>query len=269
MKKVAPKGRSLDSDEPVHDRRHRMFANAKMEVFSAWAICLEVSCPLELQGGFVRGAKIGRAPEEPGNVLRQDVQHLARGIPPCDAFRVGRKLGEICVPSGRQLAPLHLVDFAGQFGILDPVAREQVHPPPPCGIATRANSRGKMFANAIGNQELRILRPAVSSFAKTDLLFAQRLAMGRRGILPVWRAVADVAVQDNEGGATLRLSEDLQGVLDAIDIVGVADPQNVPPVTQKAGCHVLGEGDARVSFDGDVVVIVDPAEVIQAQVARQ
>src|SRR6266481_2966658 len=93
--------------------------------------------------------------------------------------------------------------------------------------------------------------------------------MGCGGVLLMWGTVADVAVQDEEGGAALRLAKHLQGMLDPINIVSVADPQNVPSVTQEPGRDVLGEGDSRVSFDGDVVVVVDPAEVVQAKVARQ
>ena len=62
--------------------------------------------------------------------------------------------------------------------------------------------------------------------------------------------------------------KDLQGVLDAVDIVGVAHAQDIPAVAEKPGSDVLGEGDARVAFDRDMVVVVDPAEVIQAQDGR-
>src|SRR5207247_316570 len=47
------------------------------------------------------------------------------------------------------------------------------------------------------------------------------------------------------------------------------DPQNVPSVSQEPGGNVLGEGDARVPFDGDVIVVVDPAELVETQVGGQ
>ena len=74
-----------------------------------------------------------------------------------------------------------------------------------------------------------------------------------------------MAVENDEGGPGLRLAEDLESVLDAIDVVGIADPQNVPSVTQEPGRYVLREGDARVAFDGDVIVVVDPAEIVESQ----
>ena len=64
-------------------------------------------------------------------------------------------------------------------------------------------------------------------------------------------------------GRPLVLLKDLQGVLDPVDVVGIADPQDIPAVTQEPGGDVLGEGDARAAFDRDVVVVVDPAEVVQ------
>ena len=70
-------------------------------------------------------------------------------------------------------------------------------------------------------------------------------------------------------GRPFVLRKIVEGVLDAIDVVGVADPQHVPAVRQEPRRDVLGERDARVAFDRDVVVVVDPAEIVEAQVAGQ
>ena len=48
-------------------------------------------------------------------------------------------------------------------------------------------------------------------------------------------------------GRPLVLPEDLERVLDAVDVVGVADPQDVPAVAEEPGRDVLGEGDAACS----------------------
>ena len=90
-----------------------------------------------------------------------------------------------------------------------------------------------------------------------------------RGVLLVGRAVADVAVEDQERRAPLRLPEDLERVLDPLDVVRVAHPEDVPPVGEKARRDVLGERDPRRPLDRDVVVVVDPAEVVEAEVARE
>ena len=78
-----------------------------------------------------------------------------------------------------------------------------------------------------------------------------------------------MGVEDEECGTALRLPEDGEGLLDAIAVVGVADAQDVPAVPHEPGGDVLREGEVRLPFDGDVVVVVDPAEVVEAEVAGE
>src|SRR5882724_11837547 len=49
----------------IHDRRHPMLTNAKMQVLPSSVSGLEVSCTAVGQSGLVRGAKIGRTTKEP------------------------------------------------------------------------------------------------------------------------------------------------------------------------------------------------------------
>ena len=88
-------------------------------------------------------------------------------------------------------------------------------------------------------------------------------------VLSMRRPVTDVAVQNNERWPITRLVKDVYGVLDALDVVGVAYTQNVPSISQKSRLDVLCKRDARFSLDGDVVVVVDPAKVVEAQVTGQ
>src|SRR5215475_8351704 len=78
-----------------------------------------------------------------------------------------------------------------------------------------------------------------------------------------------MAVENDEGRPVLRLPEDFEGVLDPIRVVGIAYSQDIPSVGQKPGRYVLREGDASVAFDGDVIVVVDPAEAVEPQVGGQ
>jgi len=50
-------------------------------------------------------------------------------------------------------------------------------------------------------------------------------------VLPVRRTVTNMAVENDEGRPTLCLSEGLEGALDAIGIIGIANPQNIPSIT--------------------------------------
>src|SRR5580658_4738110 len=61
---------------PVYTRSHHMLANAEMEVAPRVAASLEVARSFKLQRSFVRSSQVGRAADQPGNILRQHVQHL-------------------------------------------------------------------------------------------------------------------------------------------------------------------------------------------------
>ncbi len=78
-----------------------------------------------------------------------------------------------------------------------------------------------------------------------------------------------MAVQNDERRAPLRLSKDFQRLFNALTIVSVANPQDIPAIRQEASRNILGECQARAAFDRDVVVVVDPAEVVEAQVTGQ
>ena len=54
--------------------------------------------------------------------------------------------------------------------------------------------------------------------------------MRRRSVLQIWRAITDMAVENNESGSILRLRKDGEGVLDSINVIRVAYSQNSPTV---------------------------------------
>jgi len=97
--------------------------------------------------------------------------------------------------------------------------------------AAGAHTRGKMVIDAVWHEELRVLGPSIVAFGKTDLFFAKRLAMRIGCVLPVRRTVTNMAVENDEGRSTLCLSEGLEGALDAIGIVGITNPENIPSIT--------------------------------------
>ena len=126
-----------------------------------------------------------------------------------------------------------------------------------------------MFAHPVGDEKLGVLGPAIGALGKLHLFLAQGLAMGGRRIDLVRRAIADVAVEDDQGRPALGRPKDRERILDPLEVIGIADPQHVPVIGEKAGRDILGEGDARVALDGDVVVVVDPAEIVEAEMPGQ
>src|SRR5262249_1760840 len=149
----------------------------------------------------------------------------------------------------------------GELRICGPIRRNQVGPATPLDIAALADAGRKMFADAVGNEKLRIFGPAIAALRQANLFFAQRLAVCFSLVLLVWRAVANVAVQDDECGTSFGLLESLQSLLNPIDVVGIAHPQDIPTVAEKPARDVLRERDLRATLDRDVVVVIDPAEV--------
>src|ERR1700704_1404896 len=229
-----------------------------MQVPAARRARLEVSGPLERQGGLVGGAEIRRSAQQPRNVLRKHVEHFARRIPSGDALGIRRKDRKPGIPSGRQLTPLHQVDLGREFRISRPVSREELSPTAVGLRAARANSGGEMFAHAVGNQELGVFGPSVVAFGEANLLLTQRLAMSGGGILLMRRAVTDMAVENDESWEPLGLAKGVESLLDPVYVIGVAHAQDVPAITHESRSDVLRKGDARVAFDRDVVVVVDP-----------
>src|SRR5215471_7935523 len=78
-----------------------------------------------------------------------------------------------------------------------------------------------------------------------------------------------MAVKNDQSRPALGPAEDLKRILDVLEIVRIADAEHVPAICQEAHRDFLGEGDARVALDGDVIVVVDPAEVVERKMAGE
>ena len=110
------------------------------------------------------------------------------------------------------------------------------------------------------------LGPAVVFLGEFALVFAERSAVGAVGVGFVGRSVSDDRVDDDQGwfvGSGLELIESsLQGA----QIVSIRYVDRMPAESLKFHGHVFGEGQIGVAFDGDPVVVVDPAKVREFQV---
>src|SRR5262249_57103077 len=126
-----------------------------MQVLAAPVPGLEASGALVRQRGLVRRPEIGRPPEEPRDVLSEDVEPFARVVAARDALGVCREDGKVAIPPCWQVAPLHLVDLACKLGERGPVRSQELRPPASrCGAA-RTDAGGEMLADAGRDQKLR------------------------------------------------------------------------------------------------------------------
>src|SRR5207302_544500 len=118
---------------------------------------------------------------------------------------------QILVPTLGQLPVLHPPQVIGKLRIRLLVFLEFGEPGVAQLPAALADAFLEGLAHAVGNEELRVLRPAVEALGQLDLLLAERLAMRLMRALLVRRAIADVAVDDDERGAIRLLLEDREG----------------------------------------------------------
>src|SRR5262249_43556310 len=153
---------------------------------------LEAARALVRQGRLVGRAEVRRAAEEPRNVLRQYIEDLGRRIPAGNALRVGRKHGQVPIPAGRQVASLHLLDLGGELRMRGPVRREECRPLASRRGAARPDAGGEVLTDAVRDQELRVLWPAVALLGETNLRVTERLAVGPGRVVLVRRPVADM-----------------------------------------------------------------------------
>src|SRR5262252_10576824 len=78
-----------------------------------------------------------------------------------------------------------------------------------------------------------------------------------------------MTVENNECGSAARLSKDLERLFDSTDVVRIADSQNIPSIGDESCLNVFGERDARIAFNCDVIVVVNPTQIVEPEMSRQ
>src|SRR5215469_8242648 len=155
----------LGEAKPIYDRGHGMFADTKVQILSARSVRLEISGSIEGQQGFVRRTEISGATQEPGNILREHVQRFPRSVASSDAFGVGRKHGQVPIPSGRKLAPLHEFNLKREIRKLGAVRPEHLGPLATSFQTARSNSGVEVLVDTVRNVEFCVFGPAVEALA--------------------------------------------------------------------------------------------------------
>ena len=240
-----------------------------MHVASAGGGRTEIAGAVECEPGLRRGGEVGGAANEPGHGARDRVQDLRGGIAPADALRVRLERRQVPIPALGQLAPLDAVELVRQRRMLTPVSGEHREPPLAELPAAGAEAAAEVVRYGVGHQELRVRRPAVRLLGQTDLVLAERLAVRGARVVLVRRPPGDVAVDDDERRTVGAGLERREGLSEQVEVVGVADPHDVPSVGEEPARDVLREGEVRPPLDRDAVVVVDPAEVREAQVSGE
>src|SRR4051794_17817553 len=110
------------------------------------------------------------------------------------------------------------------------VAAERFEPGVAQPLTAAADPLPEAIIDAVGDEELGVLRPAVGALGEANFLLAQGFAVGRAGVLLVGGPPADVAVDDDQRGAIGRRQERREGLREQIEVVGVADAGDIPAI---------------------------------------
>src|SRR5262249_2361777 len=161
------------------------------------------------------------------------------GLPSGHSFGVGREDREVAIPARGQFTALHQFNLGCQFGKLGAISRKELLPLLASLAPARANAGSEMRINAVRHKKFRVFGPPVIPFTEANLLLPERLPMSFGSVLFVRGTVADVAVQNNERRPLFGLAENIQSPLDAVDVVGITDAQDVPSIGQETAGHIL------------------------------
>src|SRR5262249_18610166 len=167
------------------------------------------------------------------------------------------------------LATLHSGNLIGQIGMLFAVAGEHFFPGFAQLMTALANAGGKMSRYAIRHIEFRVFRPAIIALSQADFFLAQRLTVSFFGVLFIGSSVSNVAIDDDEGRTVSGGDREFNRTDEQIKVVGVAHASDIPTVAHEARRYILSKCQSGIAFDGDVIVVVDPAKIVELEVAGE
>ena len=237
-----------------------------MHVPAGVVASFEIAVGLVGQARLGGRREVGGAADEPGDDGCERVQHLARAVAAGDAFRVGGEHGQDFVPTFRDAVVLHDLVLLREIGELGLVASEQGFPLGVCGGPALAHVVDEVLHHAVGDEELGVLGPAVELLRATNFVLAERLAVGGGAAFLLRRAVSDATLDDDEGGTALVRLGLVQRDQQRGAVVDVSQAQHGPAVGEKARADILAKRQRGRTLDRDLVAVVNPDEVGQAQV---
>ena len=130
--------------------------------------------------------------------------------------------------------------------MLAAVGLEQTGPIGAKASTAPADAVPEMLANAVRDQELGVFRPAIAALGETDLLLAERLAVGGTGVVLMRSAITDVAVDNDQGRHIAGSPEDADRLRQTLRVVGVADALHIPAIGEESRRDIVAESEIGV-----------------------
>src|SRR5215475_11692770 len=216
----------------------------------------EVTGALILEGCLVGIAKISRSADQPRHILGEYVKDLAGAFARRDTLSIRRKRGQILVPTVRQFATLHPIDLIRELRKLFSVIRKKLVPLSAQLAPAFSHSFAKVFLNPFRHQELGIFGPAIVLFRETYFVLAEWLAMRLAAVMLVGRPIADMAVDYDQCRAVSCIQESFVSTTQHVQIIGIADAGDIPPVPYETSHHVFTERPRGGTVERDLIVVV-------------
>ncbi len=211
--------------------------------------------------------EVGRAARQLGNALEEHVHHLLRGLPGGELPVPWHERRQSLVPAVRQRAGHHPLKPGRGIRVRLTVLGEEVVPLS-LELFTLGSRLAPVFQRVVRHGE-RLLRPAEDLLGLLHFLRAEGRAVGGGGVHLGGRGVADVGPEHDERRAGFLAPGGIERQVDGVEVIAVIHVLHVPAICLEALAHVLAEGERGIAVDGDVVVVVDEAELAQPEVSRK
>ena len=215
-----------------------MLSNAEVHVMSAPVFGLKVSRALSISVGA--GVKIGRASHHFGKTKAQNRNRFSRCDASCHRTVGDAKCRQIGVPVLGKAPVNHSMKLRSQIGKIFCISFEARLPCRLSGLSAR-NRFSKMFQGLLGNMERRLYWPTHSFFGQTHLFNAERLPVGRGGVLLVWTPEANVGANRNQGRPLGFFTCVLECECNRFDVVAPLHSLYVPAESGKPRHAILSE----------------------------
>ena len=85
--------------------------------------------------------------------------------------------------------------------------------------------------------------------------------MGSAGILLIGRSISNVAVDNDQRWPVARALKGIKRPFEHIEVVRVTHSCHIPVVAQEPRRDIFTERPLGVPFDGDLVVVINPAKI--------
>ena len=259
--------------ESVQDRAHPMLAHAEMDIARAPAPGRHVAPVLE--GEVRRGREVRRPADELGEPGREGVQHLprrrARGLGiggGGGGGGGGRERRETVVPAVRQTAGEPALELRGELRECLPIRFVLLRP---LGFEAGAALPGEppVRERFVRHVERLEAGPAEALLGELHLFLAEWGAVGLGRVLLVRAAVRDVRAHDDQRRPVRDAPGGGERRIECAEVVAVRHALHVPAVALEPLRRVVREREIGLAVDGDAVVVVDPDQTAELQMAGE